>query len=165
VRKFFQDGFVHNKKVADSLYSIDKAFSIEQAHKTVADSGVADRCELVAGDIFDADTLPKDGDLYTIKHVLWEWDDANALKILQNIRKVIPPHAKLMIIENSISSDNDTDGLAKLFDLDLMFRLYGKSRTKEEWLELTRKAGFSLERIRPTSLFDVKLMVFNPATR
>jgi hypothetical protein len=142
---------------------VDLPVSIERAKNTVADSGVADRCELIIGDIFDADTLPKDGDLYTIKHVLWDWDDANALKILQNIRKVIPPHAKLMIIENSISSDNDTDGLAKIYDLDLMHIHYGKSRTKEEWLELTWAAGFSLERIRPTRLFDVKLMVFRPS--
>jgi ubiquinone/menaquinone biosynthesis C-methylase UbiE len=141
---------------------VDKSFSIEQAQKTVADGGVSDRCELIAGDIFDASTLPTNGDLYTIKHVLWDWDDANALKILQNIRKVIPPHAKLMIIENSISSDNDTDGLAKLLDIQLMFSLYGKSRTKEEWFELTRSAGFLLERIRPTSQFDVKLMIFRP---
>jgi ubiquinone/menaquinone biosynthesis C-methylase UbiE len=142
---------------------IDQPFSIEQAQKTVADSGIVDRCELIAGDMFDAATLPKDGDLYTIKHVLWDWDDANALKILQNIRRVIPSHAKLMIIENALSSDNDTDGLAKLYDLDLMFRHYGKSRTKEEWIELTRKAGFTLERIRPTSQFDVKLLICIPA--
>ncbi|MDR0328130.1 MAG: class I SAM-dependent methyltransferase [Planctomycetaceae bacterium] len=141
---------------------VDLPVSIERAKNTVIDSGVSDRCELIAGDMFDADTLPKDGDLYTIKNVLWDWDDANALKILQNIRKVILSHAKLMIIENSLSTDNDTDGLAKLYDLDLMFRLYGKSRTWEEWLELTRSAGFSLERIRPTSQFGLKLMIFRP---
>jgi len=141
---------------------IDLPFSIEQAHQTLATSGVADRCELIGGDIFDSSTLPNDGDLYTIKHVLWDWDDASALKILQNIRKIIPPHAKLIIVENTLSSDNDTDGLGKLFDLDLMFLFGGKSRTKEEWIEMTRSAGFSLERIRPTSIFDVKLMIFKP---
>jgi len=142
---------------------VDLPFSVEYAKKTVADSGVADRCELIAGDIFDATTLPNDGDLYTIKHVLWDWDDTNALKILQNVRKVIPAHAKLIIVENALSSDNDRDGLGKLYDLDLMHIYYGKSRTKEEWLELTQSAGFSLERIKSTSLFDVKLMIFNPA--
>ena len=141
---------------------VDQPASIEQAQKTVSDSGVADRCELIAGDIFDSSTLPSDGDLYTIKHVLWDWDDASALKILQNIRKVIPPLATLMIIENALSSDNDTDGLGKLYDLDEMFTQYGKVRTKEEWIEMTRLAGFSLERIRHTSIFDVKLMIFKP---
>jgi len=146
---------------------VDRAFSIEQAKKTVVDCGVADRCELVVGDMFDAATLPKDGDLYTLKHVLWDWDDAHALKILQSIRKVIPPHAKFLIVENSLSSDNDVDGLGKLFDLNLMYCFYGKSRTKEEWIELTRVAGFSLERIQLSRwyefyLHDVKLMSFKP---
>ena len=141
---------------------VDRSFSIEQAQKTLANIGVADRCQLIAGDIFDAATLPNDGDLYTIKHVLWDWDDANALKILQSIRKVIPRRGKLMIIENSLSSDNNTDGLGKLFDLETMFCVYGKSRTKEEWAELTRAAGFSFERIKSTVCFDVKLMTYKP---
>ena len=141
---------------------VDQPYAIEQATKTANECGVADRCKLTAGDIFDASTLPNDGDLYTIKHVLWDWDDTDALKILKNIKLAMPTNSQLLIIENVISSDNDTDGLGKLFDLEQMFNYYGKSRTKDEWINLTEKAGFKLERIQSTECFDVKLLTFNP---
>jgi hypothetical protein len=48
-------------------------------------SEVAARCELVAADIFES--VPAAGDLYLLKRILHDWSDADAIRILENVRR------------------------------------------------------------------------------
>jgi len=56
-----------------------------------------DRIELVPGDFFEA--IPVKADLYLLKNVLQQWNDAEALAILRNIRSAMPEGARLAVIE------------------------------------------------------------------
>src|SRR5262245_41966632 len=55
-------------------------------------AGVADRCDIVEGDFFAA--VPAGGDAYLLSAILHNWDDAHAVQILRNCRRVMAGHSK-----------------------------------------------------------------------
>jgi len=109
--------------------------------------GSLSRCELVAGDFFDR--VPSGGDTYILKRVLLDWTDAEAIKILENIRKVADGDARLLIIEPLIGSRNEQTP-AHLYDIIFLVLLTGRVRSVDEYSALLSRAGFRLEKIIPT---------------
>ncbi len=102
------------------------------------------RCQLVAGDFFV--NVPADGDVYFLKHIIHDWDDEKAIKILKNCRKAIKPSGKLLLAENIIFSGNDRS-YAKWLDLHMLVLLNSYERTEEDYAKLFKKSGFKLVRI------------------
>jgi SAM-dependent methyltransferase len=43
--------------------------------------------------------VPRGADVYILSHVLHDWSDAEALKILRNCREAIAPGGRLLIVE------------------------------------------------------------------
>lgn len=77
------------------------------AGATVLQSGpVATRCECIEGNFFDA--VPTGADLYILKSIIHDWDDQEALNILQHCRRVIPPQGRLLLIGGVMTSPHDT---------------------------------------------------------
>ncbi|HZQ36619.1 MAG TPA: methyltransferase, partial [Dehalococcoidia bacterium] len=62
-----------------------------------ADAAASERLALQAGDFF-RDALPS-CDAYLLMEVIHDWGDAEAVAILQAIRRAAPDHAKLLLIE------------------------------------------------------------------
>jgi hypothetical protein len=54
------------------------------------------RLELVGGDFFEA--VPAGGDLYLPKFVLHDWNDERSGEILNNIRQIIAPSGRLVVV-------------------------------------------------------------------
>ena len=106
-----------------------------------------DRCEYVTGDFFAS--VPSGGDAYIMKHIIHDWDDERALKILSNIRKVMKPEARVLLVEAVIAGGNNQD-FGKLLDLEMLLFPGGKERTAAEYEELFARAGLRLTRIVPT---------------
>jgi hypothetical protein len=106
-----------------------------------------DRCELVAGDFFAG--VPAAGDVYILKHILHDWDDESARKILENCRKAMEPASRLLIVEMLLPSGNQP-GFAKVLDLEMLALAGGRERSADEMGGLLAKAGFSLTRVIPT---------------
>jgi SAM-dependent methyltransferase len=118
----------------------------EQASKTLATRGVADRCELVTGDFFVS--VPTGCDLYVLQAVIHDWDDDHCVTILANVRKVMPPGGRVLVIENMLDADGrEKDKLTRGFDL-LMLVLTGagRERTRAQFETLFARAGLRLER-------------------
>jgi hypothetical protein len=78
----------------------DQPSAIEQTRERIARSGVADRCELVAGDFRQA--VPQGGDAYFLRHVLLDWDDATCEIILRNCMKAMKPDGKFSLLKKSL---------------------------------------------------------------
>lgn len=74
---------------------LDQPAAIDRAKKQIEDNGLAERCQAVAQDFFQE--VPQGGDAYTLKHVIHDWDDENAVRILKNCRRAISEHGKLLI--------------------------------------------------------------------
>jgi hypothetical protein len=120
---------------------------IATARPALEAQGVADRCELVAGDFFE--TLPIGADAYILKWILVSWDDDQAVSILRNCHRAMRANGKLLVVERIIPSGNEPF-YGKLADLNLLVLYRGRHRTEAEYQALFGHAGFELSRIIPT---------------
>ncbi len=101
------------------------------------------------GDVFDT-PVPADGDVYLLRHLLHDYDDADAVRILANVRRSMPAHARVLVLEKTIPTD-DTPGPGRWLDLHVMLLVGGRERTVEEYAALFAKAGLTLARVIPTA--------------
>ena len=122
-------------------------------------AGLLDRSKLVSGDFFES--VAGGADAYLLRHIIHDWDDAKALRIIENIRRVIPQDGRLLLIESVIPPGND-EFMPKLLDLTMLVIPCGKERTEQEYRELLERGGFHLERIVPTST-DISVIEAHPA--
>lgn len=121
---------------------------IGRAETALADDPVIDRLSFEAGDFFQA--VPAGGDGYILRHIIHDWDDDESVRILQKCRAAMSPGAKLLVIEEVIP-DGDTPSPAKWLDVAFLAAWTGKERTRGEYDELYRRAGFALTRVIPTT--------------
>ena len=107
------------------------------------------RVERVGGDFFKQ-AVPA-ADLYLLKHILHDWDDARCVKILGAIRAAMPAGARLFVVELVVPETPGPD-FSKLLDLNMLVMTPGgKERTRGEWEALFGSAGFSSrESTRPS---------------
>jgi hypothetical protein len=108
-------------------------------------SGFADRSETVSADFFES--VPTEADAYLLKHVLHDWDDENAVRILTNVRKAMPGHARLLSVEFVLTPGSGPD-LPVFLDL-VMLAYGGRERTEAEFAGLFERAGLRLDRVIP----------------
>lgn len=119
---------------------------IDGAKPRIASAGLADRCQAVACDFFQS--VPEGGDAYVMKHVLHDWDDARATKILQNIGKAMGANAgKVILLESVIASGPD---LGKFIDIEMLNLPGGRERSADEFRALFAVAGFEMTKVVPT---------------
>lgn len=105
-----------------------------------------ERVELVAGDFFE--TMPAGGDLYLLKQVLHDYDDADSLRILRRIRAAMPAGARLLVIEMPLP-DAVGASPAWLVDLNMLVLLGGRERSVSDYVRLLADAGFALQQTLP----------------
>jgi hypothetical protein len=127
------------------LFDLDRV--IAGAVPRIRDLGLQDRCEAVAGDFFKG--VPAGGDAYIMKHIIHDWDDERSITILRNIRAVMKPGARVILLDAVLLPANTPD-LGKLIDLEMVVMTGGRERTEEEFRALFDRAGFKLTRVIPT---------------
>jgi methylase of polypeptide subunit release factors len=120
---------------------------IERAKKNLADAGLTARCQTRAGSFFES--APPGGDAYQMRHIIHDWTDEQCHTILGHIRKVMPAHGRLLVIEMVIKPRNEPQP-AKWLDLNMLVLPGGRERTEAEYRDMYAKAGFRLERVVPT---------------
>lgn len=110
--------------------------------------GVTERIKIIPGSFFE--TAPVGAEIYLLKNILHNWSDEDCIRILKNIRNVLPDNGKIVILEMVIEEDNKPS-FGKLIDIQMMvFMQKGKERTRREYKELLIKSGFRLDKIIPT---------------
>lgn len=107
----------------------------------------AGRCELMSGDFFESVT--EGADAYIMKHIIHDWEDSQASKILGNCRRAMKPNGKLLVVDRVIGPPNAPDP-KKFFDVAMMLMPGGRERTEPEWHSLFAASGFRVTRIIPT---------------
>lgn len=117
------------------------------ADAILAGAGVADRCTIADGGLFDPPT--PGGDAYLLKHIVHDWPEDQALAILKNARKSINDDGRLLLMEFVVPPGNEPHP-AKLVDLWLMLLVGGKERTERQYADLLAAAGFELVQVVPT---------------
>jgi hypothetical protein len=119
----------------------------DQPHVTAAAQAAgteSERLRTQPGNFF-TDALPS-ADCYLIMQVIHDWNDREAARILEAIRRAAAPGAKLLLIE-CIVPEHSKPSWTKMLDLQMLALLSGKERTEKEYSEMLRAAGFRLERV------------------
>jgi hypothetical protein len=122
------------------------------AAKAVLDAaGVTDRCQVVAGDFFDA--VPAGADCYVLANVLHDWDDARAARILASCREAMTRQGRVLIVERLIPGDPAEAVPVLLSDINmLVLSPGGRERTNTEYRRLLQAAGLRPGIIRPVTV-------------
>ncbi len=120
--------------------------AIRAARARLADAGLLDRAELVAGSFFD--DVPPGGDVYVLARVLHNWADEHAVAILRRVRQVMTDQARLIVLERFRSEDGGSVTTA-MVDLLMLGLLEGRQRTEDEYVALLDQAGFKVVAVAP----------------
>lgn len=123
----------------------DQPHIIEGARARVAASPMASRCEVVAGNFFES--VPS-VDACMLKHIVCNWDDESAIRILKSCHRALPPGGKILVIESVIA----LSAPAELLDVHLLTVVGGRMRSEQQHRDLMAKAGFRLTRLLPTTV-------------
>lgn len=127
----------------DQKHVVGQALSLSQ------DVSVKNRITIIEGNFFDE--IPVKADLYILKNILHDWNDADALKILKNLRVAMPAGSRLLIIETIIKSDNKPS-FGKVVDMQMMIGTEGgKERTLAEFDKLIKESGLKITRVIPNA--------------
>jgi len=127
----------------------DQPHVVAGARGRLESAGVADRCQVVGGDLFAA--VPSGGDAYVLKGVVHGWDDAQAAAMLQNCRRAMAAGGKLLLVDFVVPPGN-APFPGKLLDVWMLVASEGgRERTAAEFGALLQAAGFQQTRIIPTA--------------
>jgi hypothetical protein len=115
---------------------------------TASSATNVDRFKLVPGDFFESVT--PNADAYLLRHIIHDWDDDKSMLILKNIRKALPEHGKVLMIE-AILPEGNTPHPGKMFDWIMMGIPGGIERTLTEYKILFAKSGLHIQQVIPTT--------------
>jgi hypothetical protein len=127
----------------------DRAHVAERAAGVLREAGLADRCEVTAGDFFAG--VPDGADGYILANVLHDWDDDRCGQILTACRKAMGSRGRVLIVERLIPDDPREAVPVLLSDLNMLLVTGGKERTNAEYAKLLAAAGLRLGRIQPVA--------------
>jgi hypothetical protein len=117
----------------------DQPHVVAKAGDVLAAGGVADRCNVVAGNFFDA--VPEGADAYIMRAVIHDWDDEKSLAILRTCRRAMRHGARLLLLERVVEPPNK--GLiTKLSDLNMLIAPGGQERSYDEYAALCQQTSF-----------------------
>lgn len=118
------------------------------ARKHLESLNLSQRCEIATGDFFKS--VPS-GDAIIMKHIIHDWNDERAVAILKNCRKALSDvkGAKLLLVEMILAGLNEPHP-SKFLDIEMLMLPGGRERSKEQFAELFKCAGFKLNRVAPT---------------
>jgi SAM-dependent methyltransferase len=130
----------------------DQTSGLEGADEFLRQRGVTDRCTVVAGDFFES--VPTGGDVYLLRLILHDWEDADAARILQSARRAMAAGAHLLVIDHLLPARADTSPNARIplvMDMHMHVLFGARERSEGDMRKMLDDAGFKVERIAPTS--------------
>jgi hypothetical protein len=127
--------------------------ALDGARSRLQEAGLGDRVEVRAGDFFAA--VPAGADVYVIKSVLHNWDDARCARLLRNCREAMRDGTRLLVVERTLherpGSTHADRGIARN-DLNMLIGVGGRERTQTQLAVLFRAAGLRQVRSVPLPL-------------
>jgi O-methyltransferase domain len=116
-----------------------------EAGARLQEAGLAGRCEVVGGDIFES--VPSGGSAYLLARVIHDWADEEAQKILTNCRRAMGPDSVLLMVERVMPEQIDAQPTSRALavsDLNMLVMTGGRERTQAQYQALLHAAGFAL---------------------
>ncbi len=137
----------------------DKEHVVRAAESRLREAEVLSRCRTVAGDFFAK--VPAGADLYIVRHIVHNWADAEAARILRNCGAALRPGGKVLVVEGIVLPGHRKD-TTRLLDLEmLVLSGTGRERSKPEFRRLFGEAGLRLASTNPLAS-TARLIVGEP---
>ena len=133
--------------------SLDLPHAASGAQAAAEKHGLADRFTAVAGDFFES--VPP-ADLYLLKMILHDWNDADCVRILRNCRAAALPGARAVVVENVIG-EIGAPGFEPLADMHMLAMLPGQERDLPEFDALFAASGWRRTAVTQTG-FHFKIL-------
>ncbi len=119
----------------------DQPHVVAQSLLSEPNRGLMKRCRLEGGRLFQS--VPAGGDVYLLKWILQDWDDAAAIRILRTCRQAMSADSQRLIVEHLISLDDKISD-ATLMDLNMMVITGGRVRDPQTELpNYSRRRAFA----------------------
>jgi 2,7-dihydroxy-5-methyl-1-naphthoate 7-O-methyltransferase len=118
---------------------VDRAGPAATAARTFTERGLADRADVVVGDMFEP--LPGGGDVYVVSRVLTDWSDGHATAILRRCAQAAGPAGRVLIIE-ALPTQPYVPHLSP-FDLKMLVLVGGCERGADDFVALAAAAGLA----------------------
>lgn len=120
---------------------LDLAGPAANAERAIAEAGLAERADVVAGSFFDV--MPAGAGGYILSSVLHNWDDEDATRILRRCRDAAAPSGKVFVVDHFDVAD-ETSG-----DLRMLCYFRGRERDMARLGELASAAGLTAGTVTP----------------
>jgi hypothetical protein len=117
----------HNPRMKGILFDLEDVMG--GAEHRICSLALEGHCGTVAGAFFQS--VPAGGDLYLMKHIIHDWDDERAHKILVHCPQAMAgkPHARLTLIEFVVPEGNQPHP-SKILDIEMLFFPGGRNAPK-----------------------------------
>ena len=113
--------------------------------------GLSGRFTTIGGDFFAS--VPA-ADLYVLKYVLHDWDDAACVRILRNCRASLAKGGRVVVVDLLVGEPGEP-GLAPLMDLNMLGMTGGRERQIAEFDSLFAAAGLRQVKVGSAGAFAV----------
>ncbi|MFI6867497.1 methyltransferase [Nocardia sp. NPDC050406] len=126
-------------------------FDLPEVVERLPELGPRDRLTVASGSFFDA--VPEGGDAYLLKHIVHDWSDAEAERLLRTVRAAMGPEAVVLVID-IVLPEHRRPHAGKFIDLEMLVNASGRERTAEQFRDLLSRSGFTLDRVIGTAAPD-----------
>jgi ubiquinone/menaquinone biosynthesis C-methylase UbiE len=122
----------------------DLPSTVDAAEARFEANDLMERTTFEGADFFEE--IPRGHDVYVLKHILHNWSEEDALKLLRNVREAMRSDSLLYVVDSFILPGNRKDA-ARMMDLEMLV-LFGRAgeRTKPQFRKLFHDSGFRLTR-------------------
>lgn len=98
--------------------------------------------------------------VYYMRGVLHDWPDAEAVKILRQLKPAMDRStSKLLVHDHVLSEDYCHNPQTTAYDLTMMVKIAGLERSEAMWRSLMDQAGFRIVKIWPSSTLAAQSVI------
>jgi hypothetical protein len=123
---------------------VDRPEPVAAAARRFAELGLADRADVMVGNIFEP--LPAGADVYVVSRALTDWNDALATAILRRCAEAAGPAGRVLVVE--VLPTQPYVPHASPYDLAMVVLVGGRERGVDDHIKLAAAAGLALVNVR-----------------
>ena len=115
---------------------------VEIAAGKIAEAGLAERIQTVAGDFFADSSLPPGHDTILLSMILHDWAEDRCRDILEKCWAALPSGGQVVIAELLVNDERTGPPAAALMSLNMLVETEGRNYTPAEYAAWMSDLGF-----------------------
>lgn len=129
---------------------VDLPGTAERGREFLTARGLLDRCEIVGQSFFDP--LPAGADVYVLRRVVHDWDDARAGAVLRRCAEAAGERGRVLVIDEAHRTTGDDPADFAEMDLRMLVLAGGRERSLDDYSALATGSGLHVTDVHTTAL-------------